>query len=260
MSADDELGLMQAMVTVTHNDSCPEMLAAIRRGPFASPTEEEFIEYLLKRKPRDRARPKFEQHSLEHALSFQRRVYNMKKKFMVRNQRTPLGRLVDWWDRTEARMRAALHAHILCWFQRRPDQGVDPLGKIPRTAPGTDPKQRPRDQVVPPLGKYREDNVYYKAEVARITTEMVRPFVGGDKWGSYEFQHLRIAGLARIIQARLYLHTCSTKYCLQNRSSCRFFFPWPQQPHQQYDENMERVACQRRCSADDAWVNPHTSI
>ena len=34
-------------------------------------------------------------------------------------------------------------------------------------------------------------------------------------------------------------------------------FPWPQQPHQQYDENMERVACQRRCSADDAWVNPH---
>ena len=99
--------------------------------------------------------------------------------------------------------------------------------------------------------------MYYKAEVARITTEMVRPFVGGDKWGSYEFQHLRIAGLARIIQARLYLHTCSTKYCLQNRSSCRFFFPWPQQPHQQYDENMERVACQRRCSADDAWVNPH---
>ena len=52
MSDDSELGLMQAMVTVTHNDSCPEMLAAIRRGPFATPTEEEAIEYLLKRKPR----------------------------------------------------------------------------------------------------------------------------------------------------------------------------------------------------------------
>ena len=41
MSDDSELGLMQAMVTVTHNDSCPEMLAAIRRGPFATPTEED---------------------------------------------------------------------------------------------------------------------------------------------------------------------------------------------------------------------------
>ena len=48
MSDDDELGLMQAMVTVTHNDSCPEMLAAIRRGPFATPSEDELIEYLLK--------------------------------------------------------------------------------------------------------------------------------------------------------------------------------------------------------------------
>ena len=98
MSDDSELGLMQSMVTVTHNDSTPEMLAAIRRGPFAVPTDEEAIEYLLKRKPRDRARPAFEQHSVEHVLSFQRRVYHMKKKFMVRNQLTPLGRMVDWWD------------------------------------------------------------------------------------------------------------------------------------------------------------------
>ena len=44
---------MQTMVTVTANDNNPEMLAAIRRGPFATPTEEEYIEYLLKRKPRD---------------------------------------------------------------------------------------------------------------------------------------------------------------------------------------------------------------
>ena len=60
MSDDSELGLMQSMVTVTHNDSCPEMLAAIRRGPFATLTEEEAIEYLLKRKPRGRTRPAFE--------------------------------------------------------------------------------------------------------------------------------------------------------------------------------------------------------
>ena len=43
MSDDSELGLMQSMVTVTHNDSTPEMLAAIRRGPFAVPTDEEAI-------------------------------------------------------------------------------------------------------------------------------------------------------------------------------------------------------------------------
>ena len=87
-------------VTVTHNDSCAEMLATIRRGPFATPTEEELIEYLLKRKPRDRSRPDFENHSLEHVLSFQRRIHVMKAKFMIRNHRTPLGILSDWWDRT----------------------------------------------------------------------------------------------------------------------------------------------------------------
>ena len=260
MSDDSELGLMQAMVTVTHNDSCPEMLAAIRRGPFATPTEEESIEYLLKRKPRDRARPAFEQHSLEHVLSFQRRGYNMKKKFMVRNKRTPLGRIMDWWDRTEAQMRAALHAHILCWFYRRePAADYNPLKFVDRTAPGTEPKQRPRDQVVPKLDKenYQEDNMYHHAEVGRIVTEMVRPYVDGENWGGFGWQQLRVAGLARIIQTRLYLHTCSTKYCLQNRSTCRFFFPWPEQPQQQYDANTERVACQRRCQEDDQWLNPH---
>ena len=28
-------------------------------------------------------------------------------------------------------------------------------------------------------------------------------------------------------------------------------------PHQQFDENMDRVACQRRCEEDDQWLNPH---
>ena len=43
----------------------------------------------------------------------------------------------------------------------------------------------------------------------------------------------------------------ATKYCLQNRTTCRFFFPWPKMPHQQFDANMDRVACQRRCEEDD---------
>ena len=127
---------------------------------------------------------------------------------------------------TEAQMRAALHAHILCWF--RPRRSKAPvLQVVKRTAPGTEPKQRPRAQKVEEFADddYREDNMYQKADVARVVTEMVRPFVraseGGVPWGGFASPHLRVAGLARIIQTKLYLHQCSTKYCLQNRTSCR---------------------------------------
>ena len=104
-------------------------------------------------------------------------------------------------------MRAALHSHCLCWFQkrdpelRRAEDG-SPYNKLPyiqRSAPGTDPKQRPRAQVVEKLNEvnYQEDNMYHDAEVARIVTEMVRPFVRGDDWGGFGYQQLRVAGLAR---------------------------------------------------------------
>ena len=127
---------------------------------------------------------------------------------------------------TEAQMRAALHSHILCWFRpRRSDAPI--LQVVPRTAPGTQPKQRPRAQQVEAFADkdYREDNMYQNADVARVVTEMVRPFVrasaGGVPWGGFGWPHLRVAGLARIIQTKLYLHQCSRKYCLQNRTSCR---------------------------------------
>ena len=127
---------------------------------------------------------------------------------------------------TEAQMRAALHAHILCRFRpRRSNAPVQPAVK--RTAPGTEPKQRPRAQKVEEFADkdYREDNMYQNADVARVVTEMVRPYVrasaDGVQWGGFGWPHLRVAGLARIIQTKLYLHQCSTKYGLQNRTSCR---------------------------------------
>ena len=127
---------------------------------------------------------------------------------------------------TEAQMRAALHAHILCWFRpRRSNAPV--LQAVERTAPGTEPKQRPRAQKAEEFADkdYREDNMYQNADVARVVTEMVRPYVrasaDGVQWGGFGWPHLRVAGLARIIQTKLYLHQCSTKYCLQNRTSCR---------------------------------------
>ena len=72
-------------------------------------------------------------------------------------------------------MRAALHAHILCWFRVRDLRARDeklkaegkapyePLKGIPRTAPGVGPRQRPADQVVEPVAEYQEFDAYHKA-------------------------------------------------------------------------------------------------
>ena len=46
MADDAELGAFATMTTVTANDWTPEMLAAVRRGPLAAPTEDEMTEYL----------------------------------------------------------------------------------------------------------------------------------------------------------------------------------------------------------------------
>ena len=37
----------------------------------------------------------------------------------------------------------------------------------------------------------------------------------------------------------------------------RFFFPWPKQPYQCHDLNVDRIALQRRLPEDDAWVTAH---
>ncbi len=37
----------------------------------------------------------------------------------------------------------------------------------------------------------------------------------------------------------------------------RFFFPWPMQPYQVHDDNVDRVAMQRRVPEDDQWMVPH---
>ena len=67
--------------------------------------------------------------------------------------------------------------------------------------------------------------VYQYAEVGRVQTEMVRPSVkgtvGGKPFGGFTYEKLRIAAIARCIQTRLALHSCTTRYCLAERSSCR---------------------------------------
>ena len=57
------------MVTIPHQNRMPEMLASIRRKPFAKPTAEELIEHLLTRVPRSESRKDYEKHAYEHILS-----------------------------------------------------------------------------------------------------------------------------------------------------------------------------------------------
>jgi hypothetical protein len=264
-SEDAELGPMSTMTTITHNDNCPEMLAAIRRGPLAIPTRAEMVEYLVGSWDKAMAgRPEAEHYAYEHVLSFQRRVHATKQHFMQRNKRTPRGILEDWWDRTEAQSRGALHAHILEWWRKRRASdfpGYEPIAPILRVVAGDEPKQRPASAQAAKVTPYQEDAIYYHAHVGRVNAEMVRPFVGecgeGVVRGRYDVEKMRIAGLARTIQSRLYIHSCGPRYCLFNRCACRFFFPWPQQLQQQYDENTDRVALRRRYPADDRWVVPH---
>ena len=88
------------MVTQTHNDLVPEMLANIRHSPFAAPTPREHVEYLFTRVRSARQRSEFENYGMEHVLSYQRRVAATKEHFMRRNHKTPLGVVRDFWDRS----------------------------------------------------------------------------------------------------------------------------------------------------------------
>ena len=46
---------------------------------------------------------------------FQRRVRAIKQEFLKRAAKTPLGITQEYWDRTEAQQRGALHSHILVY-------------------------------------------------------------------------------------------------------------------------------------------------
>jgi hypothetical protein len=99
-------------------------------------------------------------------------------------------------------MRGSLHAHILCWFERRDlPAGYKAIDPVKRLIPGKDNKQRPQSQEVKELVSYQEDHMYQAAHVGRIQTEMARPHVAGlvDRrcYGGYDHERLRIAGLAR---------------------------------------------------------------
>ena len=204
---------------------------------------------------------RFGMHSYEHVISYRKCMLAFKQRFMQRHKRTCRGWLVDFFERIEAQVRGALRSHILEWwkprcFQRRP-AAIDPVktwseedGKnVTRAVRGAGQKQRPKTSEAVAVEPYQEDEVYYQNQLARVVAELVRPDIrsvdDGSPWGGYTFDKLVVAGFARAVQTRAYIHECSPKYCLKGRSCCRFFFPWPKQVQQQYDENMERIAYRR---------------
>ena len=100
------------------NDGPPELLAHARRGPRATPTEDEMCEYLLTRRAPGERRAKIQEDAAAATLSFQRRTHALKAHFLVRHKRAPLGTPVATWDQAEAQSREALHSHILKWDKR----------------------------------------------------------------------------------------------------------------------------------------------
>ena len=91
--------------------------------------------------------------------------------------------------------------------------------------------------------------------MARVNAELVRPV--SPEGARLPRTHLLWGFLFRAKQSKLYLHSCTPAYCLKNRAACRFFFPWPRQEDQQYDEETDRIAFRRRYPSDDQWVVPH---
>ena len=136
ISDEAEYGLMTSMVTVTQNDSSPELLAHARRGPCAEPLQEEMVEFLMTRRPVGSKRPPIQEDAAAATLSFQRRTHAVKAVFLIRNRCTPLGITIASRDRTEAQTREALHSHILVWQKRRKIQDQMPRPAIPLRGAG----------------------------------------------------------------------------------------------------------------------------
>ena len=262
MCDDSELGMFGTMTTVTHCDSSPEMLAAMRRGPLAKPTEQEMVEYLLPAKNKSKYdSAAFEEYAYEHVLCHSRRVAKLKANYLSRGKATCRGIVLDYFDRTEEQQRKTLHDHIVEWWQPRQQQPYHvPISQVRREVPGHDCQQRSMNCEPSVVEGKQEDELYHAYHVARIWAELVRPNVsnksGGPAWNGYDTAQLRIAGLCRAIQIKNYIHQCSQRYCLAGGPNCRFFFPWPLQPQQQFDENTERLAL-KRGHTEDQWVVSH---
>ena len=121
----------------------------------------------------------------------------------------------------QAQQRGALHGHILAWFKRKKKpEGWQAVPPVPRTTPGTKPMQRSFSQVVPELSEKQEDSCYQLAEMGRVSAEMVRPTITPGDFGGFDFETFRFAAFVRTKQIRsCYLHVCTPKYCLKDRSN-----------------------------------------
>ena len=109
-------------------------------------------------------------------------------------------------------------AHILVWFLKRIAASTwQPLDPISRSGSGSDQKQRPPSALVQDLSAPQEDTCYQLSEMGKVHAEMVRPTLDAAEFGNFDFEMLRVAALARMIQIRCgYLHSCTPNYCMKD--------------------------------------------
>ena len=218
ISEPHELDIFAGMVTITQNDSSPELLANARRGPCASPTEEEMVEHLfVHRRAQHERKSNITKDATAAVLSFQRRTHAIKSSFLRQHHRGPLGTVTDYWDRTEAQTRHALHSHIPFWTKRR---------KLQHPAVRERLQTQERGERNQPMTTEHEDYIYQSLDIARVLGQLVRPL---EELINPSDRHLLLwAFLLRCIQTQGYIHSCTLAYCMRNRATCRFFFPWPE--------------------------------
>ena len=133
--------IVDFMVTMTQNDSSPELVAMMERGPGASATMDELVEFLIQnldgadaakvaasRKAGEMA-SKYAKEHIKKDTSGSRRATNHAvmtalcffKRYndFIEALRTDslVGEVEYYWGRTEFQCRGALHVHLLIWLR-----------------------------------------------------------------------------------------------------------------------------------------------
>ena len=123
-----ELGKPDFFVTLTENDSWPELQAHITRGAGEAAKGLEFDEPLPEHIFQDPAM----EFPTETVLAFQKRFRLFREK-VLENVNGPLGQVNGYWWRVEYQQRGALHVYMVVWC--RPDTILEDavIAELPRS-------------------------------------------------------------------------------------------------------------------------------
>ena len=104
----------------------------------------------------------------------------------------------------------ALHSHTLVWCKKKtPANAWTRLDALPRSAPGSESRQRLPTFKVDKLKDFQWDTVCQRTELGEISAEMVRADVSGSNWAGHTWETLRVCGFGRSILRNACVHTCT---------------------------------------------------